>query len=559
MRMGRRPARRRLLIALAAIVAAAAVTVAVALTVTDLGDRLPLPWRPTNEAKFPAATACARCHPAQVAAWQVSSHARAAHDPLVHASICGRCHAPVGTMLDPEYQLKEFDKTAMPGMPSSAAEGITCVTCHAPTHVPDEQVLTFEPVWPNWRTTDLALEIRPFDAALGTFGAGTAADPPPVPNDGHPSRVDPNLSSAELCRPCHNVVVDKGPLAPHAGLNQARVRLLTTYDEWAASPYAALGQTCQSCHMPRDRANGPAAVAPPGTTYQPPLPARPLASHTITGLSTEYLTAGPAVDLEEQRVADRLKGAAIVQVHVPGAVPVGGTLAVSVTMTNTGAGHDLPTGFAYWSEAWLEVTATDAGGRQLLASGDVDAAGWLRDEFNPRVRSGALAYDAYLVSLRARLVTVGPNRAAWLQPDGTLLIPPEALPRNLNGTPILGTADYAVDPIVRQLHPDAPLAAAGSPFQEGYVLRFADTIVRNGIPAQQSRTAHYQALVAPTVRGPIRVTARLLIRALWPWMLQQQAELPTPRPQPRVYEIASALATIPVSASGPGDARPGAP
>ena len=63
MRMGRRPTGRHLLIA---GVAAAAVTAAVAgvlLVATDLGDRLPLPWRPTNEAKFPAAAECATLSP----------------------------------------------------------------------------------------------------------------------------------------------------------------------------------------------------------------------------------------------------------------------------------------------------------------------------------------------------------------------------------------------------------------------------------------------------------------------------------------------------------------
>ncbi len=542
------PQARRVLLGLAVVATAAGATIAVVLTTTDVGDRLPHPWRPSKEAQFPAAPACTACHPTETEEWQASAHARAAHNPLVHASICGRCHAPLGTMLDAEYQLKEYDQAPMSEMPASAAEGVTCVVCHAPTRVPEEQLLTFEPVWPNWRTSDLALEILPFDQALGPYGTGTEDDPPPVPNDSHPSLADPNMSSAELCRPCHNVVIDKSPLSPHAGLGQAYVRLLTTYDEWAASPYAKTGRTCQSCHMRRDRKLGPSAVAPPGTAYERPLPARPLADHTFTGVSTEYLTSGPEVDRQEERVADLLQGAAKVKLHMPRDVTPGGTLAISVTVTNTGAGHDLPTGFAYWSEAWLEVVATDADGRVLLTSGDTDEQGWLRDEFNPRVRAGTLPYDAYLVSLRARLMTVGPNRAAWKQPDGTLLIPPDAIPRNLNGTPILGTADYAVDTIVRQVNSGTPLPAAGSPFQEGYVLRFADTVLRNGIPAQESREARYRATLEPGVRGPINVSARLLIRSLWPWMLQQQEELPTPRPQPRIYEIAVARESIAVTA-----------
>ncbi len=551
MRVGSRLANRRLWIALAAVAAGIVVAVvAVAVVVAmDVDQRVSLPWRPSPAAKYPSASECARCHPTQAAAWQLSAHARAARDVLVHAPICGRCHAPLGTQLDPEYQLKVHDGVDMPAVPPSAAEGVTCVVCHAAVHAPEEQLLTFEPVWPNWRTTDLALEILPFEAARGTFGLGTADDPAPVPNDGHPSLADASLSSAELCRPCHDVLVDKGPLAPHAGLGQPKVRLLTTFEEWSASPYGKAGQTCQSCHMPREVADGPAAIAPPGTTYERDLPARPLASHAMTGISTDYPATGPEVDRQEAQVAELLRGAASVALQVPSSVAPGASLDLAATVTNTGAGHDLPTGFDFWSETWLEVTVTDAGGRVLFASGDVDESGWLRDEFNPRVRDGQLDYDAYLLSLRARLVTVGPNRAKWLQPDGTLAIPAADMDRNLNGTPILGTADFAVDGIMRQLYPDLPPASAASPFQEGYILRFADTVVRNGIPARQARQARYEAPIPldPPVRGPIRVTGRLLMRSLWPWMLQQQEELPTPRPQPRVYTVAEDEAVVVVA------------
>jgi hypothetical protein len=529
------------------LVVAASLALNVALVLPRIADRLPHPWRPSAEAQFPPASECATCHPTEAQAWQVSSHARSAQDPLVHASICGRCHAPVGTQIDPLYQLNLYNQTPMPGMPSSAGEGITCITCHAPTQQPEQQTLTFTTEWPNWRTTDLALQILAFDKAIGPFGTGTSTDPTPVANSSHPSLADPNINSAELCKPCHNVVVDKGPFAPHCGFEQPRVLLLTTYDEWLAGPYAKAGQTCQSCHMPRDQQPGPAAVAPPGTTYDQPLPDRPLANHTITGVSTEYLTSGPAVDREEERAAARVKGAATLDLRLPDSVTTGGPLDVSVVTTNTGAGHELPTGFAYWSETWLEVTATDANGLVVLTSGDTDAEGWLRDEFNPRVRSGALTYDAYLVSLRARLVSVGPNRADWLQPDGTIRIPPDEIPHNLNSTPIIGTADYAVDPILRQLYPGAPLPAATAALQEGYVLRFADTIVRNGIRPQQARQAHYRADLAPGVKGPIRVSARLLIRSLWPWMLTQQEELPTPRPRLPIYEIATARQSVAVT------------
>jgi len=510
------------------------------------GGRFAWPWRPSIDEQFPASTECARCHPTQAEQWSASAHARASTDPLVHAAICGRCHTPLGTQFDAEYQLKLYDRTPMPGLPAAAAEGVTCVTCHSTAHVPEDQILTFLPTWPNWRGTDLALETLAYDTARGTFGEGTIVDPAPVPNESHASQADPRLSSSDLCRPCHEVVVDKEPLAPHCGLSQARVQLLTTYSEWAASTYAIEGKSCQSCHMARDEALGTAAVAPPGTEYDRPLPPRPLADHTLAGVSTEYLTTGPLVDQQGERAAAHVKDAAALAVTTPSTIAVGADLMVSVAITNTGAGHDLPTGFAYWSETWLEVTAADADGRMLFASGDLDDEGWLRDEFNPRVLDGTAPYDEYLVSLRARLVAVGPNRARWQQADGTLLVPLDDVARNRNGTPIIGTDGDAALEIVRNLYPGAPAPVAGLALQEGYVLRFADTVLRAGIPARASRQARYVVPVAATVSGPIRVSARLLMRALWPWMLQQQEELPTPRPRPRIYEIAAAEGSVSV-------------
>jgi hypothetical protein len=509
-------------------------------------DRVSLPWRPSNDKLYPAASDCADCHPTQQAQWEISAHARASDNPLVHASICGRCHAPLGTQLDPEFQLKLYDKTPMPNMPAAASQGVTCVTCHSTVHTPEEQLLTFIPEWPNWRVTDLALEIQPFEQALGTFGAGSAEDPVPVANDSHQSADVSSMSSADLCKPCHEVVVDKGPLGPHCGLSQSRVLLLATYSEWAASPYADEGQTCQSCHMPLDPHAGVAAVAPAGTEYKQPLPPRPLASHTVLGLSTDYPKTGPEVDRQEALVAAFVKDAATVALLAPKEAFPGAPITVTATLTNIGAGHELPTGFAYWSEAWLEVQATDAGGQTIFASGDTDEDGWLRDEFNPRVVSGTLPYDAYLLSLRARLVSVGPNRADWTRPDGTLAIPRQELPQNLNGTPIIGPSYDAAAAVWQQVHPGESLPAAAMALWEGYVLRFADTVVRNGIPAKGSRSAEYLLDVPEGTPGPITVSARLLERALWPWMLRQQEELPTPRPLPKTYAIAAAEAIVPL-------------
>ena len=42
---------------------------------------------------------------------------------------------------------------------------------------------------------------------------------------------------------------------------------------------------------------------------------------------------------------------------------------MEVSITSTGVGHNLPTGFAFVRQMWLEVKATDGSGRVVLSSG----------------------------------------------------------------------------------------------------------------------------------------------------------------------------------------------
>jgi len=97
------------------------------------------------------------------------------------------------------------------------------------------------------------------------------------------------LSTQALCAPCHN---------QH-----------NTHDEWRASPAFAAGETCQSCHMPRVLREGPEAGAP-----------RSGRSHRfLGGRDREFALSGLTL---EHEIADG---------------------ALFVTLTNTFAGHNLPT------------------------------------------------------------------------------------------------------------------------------------------------------------------------------------------------------------------------
>lgn len=65
------------------------------------------------------------------------------------------------------------------------------------------------------------------------------------------------------------------------------------------------------------------------------------------------------------RAEERLRAAATVELSVPEIVETGET-SVTVTITNVGAGHYLPTGLTEVRQMWLEVVARDADGTELM-------------------------------------------------------------------------------------------------------------------------------------------------------------------------------------------------
>ena len=72
---------------------------------------------------------------------------------------------------------------------------------------------------------------------------------------------------------------------------------------------------------------------------------------------------------------ERLQSAATLVVDAPGSAEAGEAVTVDVSITNSGAGHMLPTGLTEMRQMWLDVTATDADGNQLYRSGALDEDG----------------------------------------------------------------------------------------------------------------------------------------------------------------------------------------
>ncbi len=165
---------------------------------------------------------CGACHPQQLADWRTSLHADAfspgfagqlieggtARPASVRA--CQKCHTPL-------EEQQPFGPDLEPNPvhdPALRAAGLACAGCHVRAH---------ERLGPPRRP-----ELPPLPAAL--------------PHGGFTARNE--FGESRFCAPCHQFT-DRAPIAGK--------QIQDTHREWEASPHAARGETCQSCHMPDRR------------------------------------------------------------------------------------------------------------------------------------------------------------------------------------------------------------------------------------------------------------------------------------------------------------------
>ena len=170
--------------------------------------------------RSPAPESCGACHPAQLADWKTSLHARSMgpgvagqlvgmwrSDPE-SARLCLTCHAPLAEQAP-----------GTPGFDAALqAKGLVCAACHVRGHA------RFGPPRRD----------------------GSLAGPAPretLPHNG--VTRTPAFLAAEFCAVCHQFETD--------GYALNGKLLENTYAEWKASPAARAGRHCQDCHMPDRR------------------------------------------------------------------------------------------------------------------------------------------------------------------------------------------------------------------------------------------------------------------------------------------------------------------
>ena len=328
-----------------------------------------------------ASAVCASCHTRIFREWSNSTHHMMGQSDPYYVVLedlaaktegegfrawCMGCHTPEALLTGAtrtDAPSAMFDRNGanliadLKNYARAIDEGTGCLFCHRVDRLENAGALAGgnaslnvsvadRPLYPG-ETSDLA--------ALRAFAGRLIRARPEVHTA---SLMGQATNDPKLCASCHE------EFAPGTG-----AYIVDTYQEWAASSFnapndPAKNRTCLDCHMHADVA----AIGKPVSgedTDGGPVEAN-IASHAFVG--AQYHLVGlrdPA--MAAQSIA-LLRTAARLSVS-------GAAGRFTVRVANVGAGHDLPTGVSDFRELWLEVTVTDAAGKQVLTSGVPDAAG----------------------------------------------------------------------------------------------------------------------------------------------------------------------------------------
>lgn len=376
----------------------AAVNYETQVTYADAGDEIEIALRPIPDAQnsdyMPIAGAppegCGVCHSEQYAQWQESNHSRAAvnvrvrdlysgdgtgdgsgpesdgyvftelHDPE-DTGFCATCHSPNENPSDPGgVKFNEVSSTA-------GLEGVTCTSCHQ-LHTVNENVDAIHLL--GNAEFRFPLSFQGDDEVTHQHVWGPLDD---VGFSQMRAAYQPLFSSSRLCASCHEYV------NPDTGAPGQE-----TFSEWEASPAAASGQQCQTCHMPA--ADEPGPIAAIGAA--PIRPAEQRHHHGFPGVYSGELT--DPIDLEVE------------------ITPFSERVGVHTRVRNLVTGHNWPTGVDV-RNALLVVEASIDGQPLTQISGD-QVPDWADDEEAGTQPGdfGGMAGRGYAKVLEGRINGEGP-------------------------------------------------------------------------------------------------------------------------------------------------------
>ncbi len=330
--------------------------------VTPTVDHLTLTLRPHHTSDHPdyewtspaAGTspgACGNCHPMLMPQWAGNAHGQAISNQRFF-SLYNGTNISGSAVVSPGYRL-DFPGTAG-----------NCANCHAPGAAVDGYLTTPMDAVRDVITAGIFCDfchkvggvyLNPASGSVYPNAPGVQSlrvlRPPPRDNiffgpfDDIP---DPDtylglMDQSQYCAPCHQFSFWGTPI-------------YESFQEWLASPYASAGVSCQDCHM-----------APNGDRYFA-LPSAGGLPHPPEQIPSHLQPGAADVDLLQSTVSMTVS-----------ARPAARGLLVTVAITNTGAGHHVPTDHP-GRNLILLVTARDEQGRLLTQLGGPTVPGWGGDQ-----------------------------------------------------------------------------------------------------------------------------------------------------------------------------------
>ncbi len=460
---------------------------------------------PTPAAGPLTAAQCGVCHATIYQQWQTSMHSHA----LVSPTVIAQTNQDVASTLA---------GTANPDPIKF------CVNCHGPNIAAQVQVATMPPVAPNWKDGVTCTDCHQFNGApskgnggfanayAGATGYQTGFVAPnlnlgeltdPVASSAHASQqgtdfVNPN----KLCANCHEVWIDYNK--DNIVEKGADLALQTTWDEY--TEYKTLGGTesCVSCHMAavagQTRIADGAQIPGQQATVAPP---RVLHDHSFVGVDTDLSdTAQQGATLAARTAL--LQKAAFFQID-RNSFDFGRGVDFDVFVANFGTGHNLPSGFAFARQMWIELEVTDATGAPLFETGvlanptddlcDPDAL----TEFGspmPLFFQNCLQTDDELTTFQQKLVSL-----AFAELDGSDIFDPAGLTKAI------------------QIGNETWLQYLSGGVVARQRVNFDDTAVLPLKPFQ-SAEFHYSLGLGGAGTQGVTIAARLLFRPLPPYFLR---------------------------------------
>jgi len=352
--------------------------------------------------KLDSASNCGDCHERQLAEWKGSGHSQAHHDGIYRAfaelarkeggedlyRFCSSCHAPLAIAAgivpgsDPEKDSHRF----------VVDEGVTCDACH------------------TTKSVDRLHKGGGANASLVIEAGEVRYGPIKNPTDeaSHESSYSELHTRSEFCSACHTL------LHPINGLV-----IENTYAEWRESPFAKAGIQCQDCHM--RTVEQAVEVAQTMRPLQTPGPAvidgpvrNDVKSHYFAGANSNdddsHLSQAHAAMARK-----RLQTATEIKLLLPEKIGHKDPFELTVSVANLHAGHAIPSSITELREVWIELILTDANGKTVFASGEIDATGKVDPEarmFNAKLadKDGNITYLPWRAVTMVSERLIGPKQ-----------------------------------------------------------------------------------------------------------------------------------------------------